>query len=235
MIGTATVGGAALRAHPPALDVRARRPEPRRPQGHDRGQGRHAASGSSRRPTSSGSRSTGPTRRAPRPPTSRPGCLPQRARGLDRRLPTLGTGDYEWRGFLRQREHPHDVGGPGDLLLNWNNQSAPGFMHGDDAPFGSAHRVELFDQWPRHPTLADTVSVMNRAATEDVRSPVWPVVSRVLRSGAAPSALADRSRRRARRLGAPRRAAPRRRPRRRLRRRRPGDHGRALAARSPTR
>ena len=29
---------------------------------------------------------------------------------------------------------------------------------------------------------------MNRAATEDVRSPVWPVVSKVLRSGPAPSA-----------------------------------------------
>jgi hypothetical protein len=85
------------------------------------------------------------------------------------------------------------VRGPGDLLLNWNNRSAPGFMHGDDAPFGSAHRVELFDQWPGHPTLADTVSVMNRAATEDVRSLVWPVVSRVLHSGAAPSSLADRT------------------------------------------
>jgi acyl-homoserine lactone acylase PvdQ len=121
------------------------------------------------------------------------GLLPRRARGLDRRLPTLGTGEYEWRGFLRQREHPHDVRGPGDLLLNWNNQSAPGFMHGDGSGFGSAHRVELFDKWPRHPTLADTVSVMNRAATEDVRSPVWPVVSRVLRSGPAPSALADRT------------------------------------------
>ena len=29
---------------------------------------------------------------------------------------------------------------------------------------------------------------MNRAATEDVRSPVWPVVSRVLHTGPAPSA-----------------------------------------------
>ena len=35
-----------------------------------------------------------------------------RARGLDRRLPTLGTGDYEWKGFLSQNEHPHDVCGP---------------------------------------------------------------------------------------------------------------------------
>jgi acyl-homoserine lactone acylase PvdQ len=121
------------------------------------------------------------------------GLLPRRARGLDRRLPTLGTGAYEWRGFLSLGEHPHDVRGPADLMLNWNNRSAPGFMHGDDAPFGSAHRVELFDQWPRHPTLADTVSVMNRAATEDVRSLVWPVISRVLRGAAAPSALADRT------------------------------------------
>ena len=31
---------------------------------------------------------------------------------------------------------------------------------------------------------------MNRAATEDVRSPVWPVVSEVLRGGPAPNALA---------------------------------------------
>ena len=29
---------------------------------------------------------------------------------------------------------------------------------------------------------------MNRSATEDVRSPVWPVISKVLRSGSAPSA-----------------------------------------------
>jgi hypothetical protein len=115
------------------------------------------------------------------------GYLPRRARGLDRRLPTLGTGDYEWQGFLSEREHPHDVGGPGGLLLNWNNQSAPGFMHGDDEPYGSVHRVELFDRFPWRPRLTDVVGIMNRAATEDVRSPVWPVVSRVLRTGPAPS------------------------------------------------
>ena len=116
------------------------------------------------------------------------GLLPERARGLDRRLPTLGTGKYEWKGFLSRNEHPHAVGGPKGLLLNWNNQSAPGFMHGDDEPYGSVHRVELFDQWPRKAKITDNVGIMNRAATEDVRSPVWPVVSRVLASGPAPSA-----------------------------------------------
>lgn len=117
------------------------------------------------------------------------GRLPRRSMGLDRRLPTLGTGAYEWRGVLNLVQHPRQVGGPRGLLLNWNNQSAPGFMHGDDTPFGSIHRVELFDQFPRHVTLADDVSVMNRAATEDTRSVVWPVVSEVLHGGPAPSPL----------------------------------------------
>ena len=115
------------------------------------------------------------------------GRLPRRSAGLDRRLPTLGNGNFEWRGFLREDEHPHDVGGPNALLLNWNNRSAPGFMHGDDEPYGSVHRVELFDRFPFSVKLPDVVGVMNRAATEDVRSPVWPVISRVLRKTAAPN------------------------------------------------
>jgi acyl-homoserine lactone acylase PvdQ len=119
------------------------------------------------------------------------GYLPRRARGLDRRLPTLGTGAYEWNGFLTTKKHPHDVSGPGGLLLNWNNRSAPGFMHGDDEPYGSVHRVEMFNKFPPAVQITDDVGIMNRAATQDVRSPVWPIVSRVLRTGTAPTALAQ--------------------------------------------
>ena len=158
------------------------------------------------------------------------GRLPKRARGLDRRLVTRGDGRYEWRGFLSRDEHPHAVGGPGGLLLNWNNRAAPGFMHGDDEPYGSAQRVELFDRWPRRPRLLDDVRIMNRAATEDVRSPVWPVVSRVLRGGPAPS---PREQQIVNLLDAwvrQRRPAARRRQRRPLRQRRPHDPGRSLAA-----
>jgi hypothetical protein len=118
------------------------------------------------------------------------GRLPVRPAGLDRRLPTLGTGEYEWQGFLSQERHPHAAEGPDGLLLNWNNQAAPGFMHGDGNNYGSVHRVETFDQWPDKVDLAGVVGVMNRAATEDVRSPVWPVISEVLRGGDAPSDLA---------------------------------------------
>jgi acyl-homoserine lactone acylase PvdQ len=116
------------------------------------------------------------------------GLLPRRPAGLDRRLPTLGDGNHEWTGFLSQGEHPHQKSGPGGLLLNWNNKSAPGFMHGDDEPFGSVQHVELFDKFPKRVRITDNVGIMNRAATEDDRSLVWPVVSQVLRSGPAPNA-----------------------------------------------
>jgi hypothetical protein len=109
---------------------------------------------------------------------------------LDRVLPTNGNGDYEWQGFLGQAAHHHSMGGPSGRLLNWNNQSAPGFMHGDGTPYGSIHRVQLFDQWPDRVDLAGVVGIMNRSATEDVRSPTWPVVSEVLGGSEAPSQLA---------------------------------------------
>jgi len=118
------------------------------------------------------------------------GHLPVRAEGLDRRLPTWGTGEFEWQGFLERDDHPHSAGHPDDRLVNWNNQAAPGFMHSDTNLYGSVHRVENFDQWPDRANLADVVSVMNQAATEHVLSSVWPVVSEVLSGGDAPSELA---------------------------------------------
>jgi hypothetical protein len=61
-------------------------------------------------------------------------------------------------------------------------------MHGDGTYFGSVHRVEGFDQWPDDVDLAGVVGVMNRAATEDVSSTVWPVIRGVLGDD-APSEL----------------------------------------------
>ena len=94
------------RADPPALDVRARRPQPRRAQGHDRRQGHDAERSSSTSPTSSASRSTGRTRRATTTAYFSSGLLPRRRRASTGACPTLGTGEYEWRGFLSERRAP---------------------------------------------------------------------------------------------------------------------------------
>jgi len=120
------------------------------------------------------------------------GRLPVRPKGLDRRLPTDGTGAHEWSGFLDRDAHPHATGGPNGLLLNWNNQSAPGFLHGDGLGEGPVHRVELFDRVPDKTKLTDLVGTMNRAATEDGRSLVWPLVSEVLRGSEPPDELSGR-------------------------------------------
>ena len=119
------------------------------------------------------------------------GKLPRRAPRTNKLLPTLGTGDYDWRGFLSLGEHPHDVGGPGGLFLNWNNKPAPGWQTGDDGhTYGSVHRVDMFDDFPRRARIADVASVMNRAATEDLRATeLWPVIRRVLAGSPAPDAL----------------------------------------------
>jgi hypothetical protein len=119
------------------------------------------------------------------------GKLPRRAPGTNKLLPTLGTGNYDWRGFISEWEHPHDVAGPAGLLLNWNNKPAPGWQTGDDNRiYGSVHRVEMFDDFPRHARIADVVSIMNRAATEDLRATVlWPVIRKVLGRSAPPDAL----------------------------------------------
>ena len=115
------------------------------------------------------------------------GRLPIRAPGLDRRLPTLGTGGYEWRGFLPALAHPHDIGGSNDVLLNWNNKAAPGWMHGDDQHYGSVDHVELFGPWPRRPRINDVVGVMNKAATQDASGAlVWPVIRAMLRRAKSP-------------------------------------------------
>jgi hypothetical protein len=118
------------------------------------------------------------------------GYLPERPEGLDRRLPTLGNGEWEWTGYLSRDEHPHGDNHESGVLLNWNNQAAPGFMHGDDQAYGSVQRVELFDGFGGEPDLPKVVGVMNSAATQWPASQPWPTVSKLLSEGEPPSELA---------------------------------------------
>jgi acyl-homoserine lactone acylase PvdQ len=125
------------------------------------------------------------------------GRLPIRAPGVELGLPTVGTGEYEWRGFMPPAGHAQAVNPDSGVILNWNNKPARDYAAADDMwSFGSIQRVELLRNAVaarRKHTLASVLGAMNLAATQDLRAiELWPVVAAVLRTGAAPSARAAR-------------------------------------------
>lgn len=124
------------------------------------------------------------------------GRLPQRHPKVDPALPTRGTGEYEWRGFLASSKHPQQVNPKDGTIVNWNNRAAKGFTSADDVWMqGSISRNDLL----RRPTfarakhsLASLTAAMNVGATQDVRvMELQPTLSRLLRQGKAPSARAQ--------------------------------------------
>jgi acyl-homoserine lactone acylase PvdQ len=125
------------------------------------------------------------------------GKLPKRDPRVDTRLPTKGTGEYEWRGFLSPAQHPRQVNPASGVLVNWNNRPAPGFGAADDNwQYGSVHRVDLLQTGlatrAQH-DLPSVVSAMNGAATQDLRNVVLtPTLVNVLKAAPAPSTRAQR-------------------------------------------
>jgi acyl-homoserine lactone acylase PvdQ len=129
------------------------------------------------------------------------GKLPIRAHGVDPGLPTVGTGRYEWRGFLSGAKHIHGKDPADGTMTNWNNISAHGFGAADDnwGGNGSVARVKLLDRnLQRHSingkwNLARVASAMNASATQDVRAIFTvPLLERLLQGSAAPSPQAAR-------------------------------------------
>jgi acyl-homoserine lactone acylase PvdQ len=122
------------------------------------------------------------------------GRLPLRDPRVDPRLPTKGTGQYEWRGFLPVLAHPHQADPASGELVNWNNKPAPGFGSSDSEwAYGSVHRVSLLLAGlakRRTHDLASVTSAMNAAATQDLRAAgtFLPALAQILQSGPAPNA-----------------------------------------------
>ncbi len=120
------------------------------------------------------------------------GRLPVRAPGTDPALPTDGSGAYDWRGFLTPAQHAQAIDPGSGEIVNWNNKPAAGVGASDDNwSFGPIQRVQLLEkQLDSHKgklTLADVVSSMNGAATEDLRAVLLlPDIAAVLKTGAAP-------------------------------------------------
>ena len=120
------------------------------------------------------------------------GLLPVRAKGTDPSLATLGTGPYDWKGFLTGDQHPHQADPPSGRILNWNNKPAPMWGAADGSySEGSVQRVQEFTGFPAKSKLENVVGVMNGAASRDLRAAInWPIIKRVLDKTSAPSPLA---------------------------------------------
>jgi acyl-homoserine lactone acylase PvdQ len=125
------------------------------------------------------------------------GRLPLRPAGVNTGLPTIGTGGYEWTGFLPPQRHVQAIDPAEGLIVNWNNKPGSAFNASDSNwAYGSVHRVQLLQSGlaaRRMHTPTTVVAAMNRAATQDLRAvEVLPQIVAVLRLGKAPSARDER-------------------------------------------
>ena len=124
------------------------------------------------------------------------GRLPIRAAATDPALPTVGNGDYDWRGFVPFAGHARGINPPSGAILNWNNRPAANVGSADsNFAYGSVHRNDLLRlavAGRKKHNLVTLTGAMNKAATQDLRAVrVWPVIRDVLRTGSAPSARAE--------------------------------------------
>ncbi|MDW5595666.1 penicillin acylase family protein [Conexibacter stalactiti] len=126
------------------------------------------------------------------------GALPLRDPRVDPRLPTKGTGEYEWKGFLKPLDHPHVANPASGALINWNNKPAAGFGSSDAQwSDGATQRVTMLragiDKREKH-DLASVTAAMNAAATQDLRvqGPLLDGIHALIAGTPAPSARAQR-------------------------------------------
>jgi acyl-homoserine lactone acylase PvdQ len=102
---------------------------------------------------------------------------PIRAKGVNPNLPTWGTGDAEWRGFLPASKHVHETDPKQGFFVSWNNKPAPAFSAADDQyGYGPTYRSTMLvnqlklELKKTHDKLtrADVVKAMETAASQDL-------------------------------------------------------------------
>jgi acyl-homoserine lactone acylase PvdQ len=100
------------------------------------------------------------------------GLDPVRNPAEDTSLPTWGTGQAEWRGYLSFSQHVHEVNPKQGFFVSWNNKPAQGFATDGDYNYGQTYRSTLLlkRQFNLHGkiTRAEVVQAMETAASQDL-------------------------------------------------------------------
>jgi penicillin amidase len=89
------------------------------------------------------------------------GLHPVRAKGVDVRLPTPGTGEFEWQGFIPKSQNPHQSNPAQGYFVNWNNQPEPGWGHGDLAT------TDLWGGWGADSRVTNLIRLVEDQAKLD--------------------------------------------------------------------
>ncbi len=97
-----------------------------------------------------------------------------RADGVNPRLPSWGTGKWEWQGVISEEQRPHVVDPTQGWLVNWNSKPSTGWDNSASGGWGSVQRVlalkEGMEMQGGPFTPADVAQVEQEAATRDINA-----------------------------------------------------------------
>jgi acyl-homoserine lactone acylase PvdQ len=127
-----------------------------------------------------------------------PGRLPIRPKRWDERLPSPGTGNAEWRGFLSRKQLPHVINPKRGWLANWNNMPSVAWTNGDteasERNSGGLHRAVFLSRLvagaAKTPTLAAVKGVDRQSGTIAEQRPLLDGKLKAAASGATGGAKA---------------------------------------------
>ena len=118
---------------------------------------------------------------------------------MDPTLPTWGTGQSEWQGFLPPSQHVQEINPAQGFFVSWNNKPAPGFSAADDQyGYGQVFRSmmlvnQLKAQFAAHAnklTRANVVQAMETAASQDLDGvTVLPLLLKYLAGRSEPAGV----------------------------------------------
>ncbi|MGH6633497.1 MAG: penicillin acylase family protein, partial [Sphingopyxis sp.] len=112
------------------------------------------------------------------------GALPRKAAGVDPRLPTPGTGEYEWTGFLTPAEKPQMINPKQGYFMSWNSKATGWSQEGDNARIGATFRTWLGDR------LAKTGQSLTLLDMREFNGKIFNALGAVDRNQAAPDFFA---------------------------------------------
>lgn len=112
------------------------------------------------------------------------GALPKKAAGVDPRLPTPGTGEYDWTGFLTPAEKPQMINPQQQYFMSWNSKATGWSQEGDNARIGATFRTWLGDR------LAKKGQSLTLLDMRDFNGQIFNALGAVDRNQAAPDFFA---------------------------------------------